>query len=96
MGNPLAGIDPEELVDTRPLCNALDRYITNDWSANAEITNLPRKWNLCVVGTHDLFEHPHINDLAFMPAMKVSWGGGGGQRNDVVLVHAMIRDAHHD
>ncbi len=38
---------------------------------NPEITNLPRKWNVCVVGTHDLFEHPHINDLAFMPAKKV-------------------------
>lgn len=23
-----------------------------------------------MVGTHDLFEHPHINDLAYMPAMK--------------------------
>jgi ferredoxin-nitrite reductase len=39
---------------------------------NPEITNLPRKWNVTVVGTHDLFEHPHINDLAFMPATKVS------------------------
>ena len=37
---------------------------------NPEITNLPRKWNVSVVGTHDLFEHPHINDLAFMPATK--------------------------
>jgi ferredoxin-nitrite reductase len=23
-----------------------------------------------VIGTHDLFEHPHINDLAYMPAEK--------------------------
>ena len=30
----------------------------------------PRKWNVCVVGSHDLYEHPHINDLAYMPAMK--------------------------
>lgn len=30
----------------------------------------PRKWNVCVVGSHDLFEHPHINDLAYMPANK--------------------------
>jgi ferredoxin-nitrite reductase len=22
------------------------------------------------VGTHDLYEHPHINDLAYMPATK--------------------------
>jgi ferredoxin-nitrite reductase len=25
---------------------------------------------VCVIGTHDLFEHPHINDLAYMPAEK--------------------------
>ena len=25
---------------------------------------------MCVVGTHDLYEHPHINDLAYMPALK--------------------------
>lgn len=25
---------------------------------------------MCVVGTHDLYEHPHINDLAYMPAIK--------------------------
>lgn len=25
---------------------------------------------MCVVGTHDLYEHPHINDLAYMPANK--------------------------
>lgn len=25
---------------------------------------------MCVVGSHDLYEHPHINDLAYMPANK--------------------------
>lgn len=30
----------------------------------------PRKWNVCVIGSHDLYEHPHINDLAYMPATK--------------------------
>lgn len=25
---------------------------------------------MCVVGSHDLYEHPHINDLAYMPATK--------------------------
>lgn len=32
--------------------------------------NRPRKWNVCVIGSHDLYEHPHINDLAYMPATK--------------------------
>jgi ferredoxin-nitrite reductase len=70
VGNPIAGIDPEEIIDTYPICLEIDRYILNGGKCNPEITNLPRKWNVSVVGTHDLFEHPHINDLAFMPATK--------------------------
>lgn len=70
VGNPIAGIDPEEIIDTYPICLAIDKYVLNDGKCNPEITNLPRKWNVSVVGTHDLFEHPHINDLAFMPATK--------------------------
>ncbi|PSS29334.1 Ferredoxin--nitrite reductase [Actinidia chinensis var. chinensis] len=70
VGNPLAGIDPHEIVDTRPYTNLLSHFITANSLGNTAVTNLPRKWNVCVVGTHDLFEHPHINDLAYMPATK--------------------------
>ncbi|XP_010263547.1 PREDICTED: ferredoxin--nitrite reductase, chloroplastic [Nelumbo nucifera] len=70
VGNPLAGIDPHEIVDTRPYTNLLSHFITGNSGGNPAVTNLPRKWNVCVVGSHDLFEHPHINDLAYMPATK--------------------------
>ncbi|XP_054794139.1 LOW QUALITY PROTEIN: ferredoxin--nitrite reductase, chloroplastic-like [Prosopis cineraria] len=70
VGNPLAGIDPDEIVDTRPYTNLLSQFITANSLGNPNITNLPRKWNVCVVGSHDLYEHPHINDLAYMPAEK--------------------------
>eukprot|EP00252_Welwitschia_mirabilis_P012091 TRINITY_DN268_c0_g1_i1.p1 TRINITY_DN268_c0_g1~~TRINITY_DN268_c0_g1_i1.p1 ORF type:complete len:402 (-),score=51.71 TRINITY_DN268_c0_g1_i1:114-1178(-) len=70
VGNPLAGIDPHEIIDTRPYTKQLTDFIINSGRGNPAITNLPRKWNVCVVGTHDLFEHPHINDLAYMPATK--------------------------
>lgn len=70
VGNPLAGIDPDEIVDTRPYTNLLSQFITANSLGNPTITNLPRKWNVCVIGSHDLFEHPHINDLAYMPANK--------------------------
>lgn len=70
VGNPLAGIDPHEIIDTRPYAKALTDYIINNGKGNPSVTNLPRKWNVCVVGTHDLFEHPHINDLAYIPAIK--------------------------
>ncbi|KAE9447183.1 hypothetical protein C3L33_20918, partial [Rhododendron williamsianum] len=70
VGNSLAGIDPHEIVDTRPYTDSLSQYITANLQGNPAITNLPRKWNVCVVGSHDLYEHPHINDLAYMPATK--------------------------
>ncbi|KAL5705729.1 ferredoxin--nitrite reductase [Ranunculus cassubicifolius] len=70
VGNPLAGIDPHEIVDTRPYNEELSLFITGNMKGNLAFTNLPRKWNVCVVGSHDLFEHPHINDLAYMPATK--------------------------
>ncbi|CAH9125799.1 unnamed protein product [Cuscuta epithymum] len=70
VGNPVAGIDPEEIVDTRPYNNVLSHFITANARGNPAFTNLPRKWNVCVVGSHDLYEHPHINDLAYMPAIK--------------------------
>nr|UJH94655.1 ferredoxin-nitrite reductase [Spirodela polyrhiza] len=70
VGNPLAGFDPHEIVDTRPYANLLSQFITGNDRGNPAVTNLPRKWNACVVGSHDLYEHPHINDLAYMPATK--------------------------
>ena len=35
------------------------------------------QWNVCVVGSHDLYEHPHINDLAYMPAENEATGEFG-------------------
>ncbi|KAF3793893.1 Ferredoxin--nitrite reductase [Nymphaea thermarum] len=70
VGNPLAGIDPHEIVDTRAYTNLLSQFITANGKGNPSVTNLPRKWNVCVVGSHDLYEHPHINDLAYVPAVK--------------------------
>ncbi|KAL6514239.1 Ferredoxin--nitrite reductase, chloroplastic [Orobanche hederae] len=70
VGNPLAGIDPHEIVDTRPYVNLLSHFITANSRGNPPFTNLPRKWNVCVVGSHDLYEHPHINDLAYLPAVR--------------------------
>ncbi|XAR59450.1 Ferredoxin--nitrite reductase [Bertholletia excelsa] len=70
VGNPLAGIDPHEIIDTRPYTNLLSQFITANSKGNSAFTNLPRKWNVCVVGSHELYEHPHINDIAYIPANK--------------------------
>jgi ferredoxin-nitrite reductase len=61
-GNPLAGIDPEEFIDTRPLVAAIQERIL---AADAP-RNLPRKFNIAVGGAADSFLLH--NDLAFLPA----------------------------
>lgn len=40
VGNPLAGIDPLEIVDTRPYTNLLSQFITANSRGNPEFTNL--------------------------------------------------------
>lgn len=39
--------------------------LTNKGKGRAELTNLPRKINICVSPTRDDFPHTHINDLGF-------------------------------
>lgn len=40
VGNPLAGIDPEEIVDTRPYTNLLSQFITGNARGNPAVSNL--------------------------------------------------------
>lgn len=76
VGNPLAGSDPEELVDTRPSCEMFTDKLTNNGNGNPEFTNMPRKFNVCYVGSKEMFEHPHINDIAFVPAVDAAGNKG--------------------
>ena len=86
-GNPLAGIDPEELVDTRPLVAAIQSRLLADDAP----TNLPRKFNIAVGGAADSFLLH--NDLAFLPAHRdgelgftVMVGGFfSAQRNELAI-----------
>lgn len=106
-GSPIAGLDPEELLDVRPMlvemqarlfplmslsqacisslcaargaCGRASRWawelierewcvqdlITNHGKGRADLTNMPRKINICVSPTRDDFPHTHINDLGF-------------------------------
>lgn len=40
VGNPLAGIDPDEIVDTGPYTNLLSQFITSNSRGNPAFTNL--------------------------------------------------------
>ncbi|MFQ6539929.1 MULTISPECIES: ferredoxin--nitrite reductase [Aphanothece] len=86
-GNPLAGIDPEEIVDTRPLVQAIQARLFQPDGPR----NLPRKFNVAVGGAPDSFLLH--NDLAFLPAthegrlgFTVMVGGFfSAQRNELAI-----------
>ncbi|MEM8714447.1 MAG: ferredoxin--nitrite reductase [Cyanobacteria bacterium P01_G01_bin.4] len=69
-GSPVAGLDGDELIDTRPLVQAVQDMITNSGEGNYDFTNLPRKFNIAIEGSRDNAVHAEINDIAFVPAEK--------------------------
>ena len=69
-GSPVAGIDPDELIDTREMMQKLQDMITNNGEGNYAFSNLPRKFNIAVEGARDNSIHAEINDVAFIPAYK--------------------------
>jgi ferredoxin-nitrite reductase len=66
IGNPLAGIDPNELVDTSSIVKELDEK----FRLNKEFSNLPRKYKISISASVYNPAHAQINDLAFTPAVK--------------------------
>ncbi|MDR9402533.1 MAG: ferredoxin--nitrite reductase [Halothece sp. Uz-M2-17] len=69
-GSPVAGLDAEELIDTRELVQKVQDMITNSGEGNPEFTNLPRKFNIAIEGGRDNSVHAEINDIAFVPAYR--------------------------
>ena len=69
-GSPVAGIDADELIDTRGLVRKVQDMITNNGEGNPSFTNLPRKFNIAIAGCRDNSVHAEINDIAFIPAFK--------------------------
>lgn len=69
-GSPLAGLDPDELIDTRGLCRMVQDMITKNGEGNPAFTNLPRKFNIAIAGCRDNSVHAELNDIGFIPAYK--------------------------
>jgi len=63
-GSPTAGIDPQELIDTRPLCSAMHHYILN----HREMYGLPRKFNIAFDGGGKVPVLEDTNDIGFVAA----------------------------
>ena len=83
VGNPLAGIDKDELMDTTALVDEVNDFFL----MNRDFSNLPRKFKMSISANIYNNAHAEINDLAFSPAVKVIdgqetvgfhvWVGGG-------------------
>ena len=68
-GSPTAGIDPQELYDTRPLASAMHHYILN----HREMYGLPRKFNIAFDGGGRVPVLEDTNDIGFV-ACRVTGG----------------------
>jgi ferredoxin-nitrite reductase len=70
-GTPTAGIDPQELIDTRPYAREWHYHILNDRS----LYGLPRKFNVAFDGAGRIAVLEETNDIAFS-AVAVKDGFG--------------------
>jgi len=70
-GTPTAGIDPRELIDTRPYARAWHYHILNDRS----LYGLPRKFNVAFDGAGTIPVLEDTNDIGFQ-AVEVRDGFG--------------------
>ncbi|KJD44781.1 nitrite/sulfite reductase [Paenibacillus terrae] len=80
VGNPLAGIDPNELVDTKDIVDEVNRFFV----LNRDFSNLPRKYKMSISGNTYNNAQAEINDLSFTPATKVIDG------EEVIGFHVMV------
>jgi ferredoxin-nitrite reductase len=70
--SPTAGIDPRELIDTRPLARQMHHYILN----RRELYGLPRKFNIAFDGGGSVSALEDTNDIGFA-AVEVADGTEG-------------------
>ena len=60
--HPFSGVDPDELIDTRPLC----AEITEIFVGSRVYSDLPRKFNIAVSGAAHHGSHYWSQDLSFL------------------------------
>ncbi len=67
---PVAGLNPDEILDATPVVAAMTQEILY----NREYTNLPRKYNVTITGCPDNCLHAETQDLALVPAFQENGG----------------------
>ncbi|MCT2195552.1 nitrite/sulfite reductase [Paenibacillus sp. p3-SID1389] len=80
VGNPLAGIDKDELIDTTEIVEEVNRFFL----LNRDFSNLPRKYKMSISANIYNNAQAEINDLAFTPAVKVIDG------KETIGFHVMV------
>jgi len=76
----VAGIDADELFDTRELvCQVQD--MIQQWEGNPAFSNLPWKFNIAIGGSRQPV-HAEINDLALFPPKGAGEQGNWGPPGD--------------
>jgi ferredoxin-nitrite reductase len=95
MASPTAGLDPDAVVDTRPLVTALDRHM----ATHPELAPLPAKFSLGLDGGERASIAPLPNDVLFRAyrddlrvvrfRIEVRVGAGEGERTDLGLALGM-------
>ena len=83
-GSPTAGIDPQELIDTRPHARAIHHHILN----HRDLYGLPRKFNIAFDGGGRVAVLEDTNDIAFTAVLvegvvwyRLALGGITGHRD---------------
>jgi sulfite reductase beta subunit-like hemoprotein len=71
-GCPVAGLDPDELFDARPLVNEVGQF----FHRNKDFSDLPRKYKLAFAGCAHHCHQPQINDLAITAARNANGDAG--------------------
>ncbi|WP_257348475.1 nitrite/sulfite reductase [Pseudalkalibacillus decolorationis] len=66
VGNPLAGIDPNELFDTEPIVREIYEYFQH----NKDFSNLPRKYKMSISTNVHNAANAEINCVSYTPAIK--------------------------
>jgi ferredoxin-nitrite reductase len=101
--SPTAGIDRQELIDTRPLARELHHYILN----HREMYGLPRKFNIAFDGGGTIAALEDTNDIGFtavrvaeeksVPAgvyFRLTLGGITGHKDFARDTGFMVRPEH--
>ncbi|WP_226683043.1 nitrite/sulfite reductase [Sutcliffiella horikoshii] len=66
VGNPIAGLDPDELFDT----TAIVKEVYDFFQKNEDFSNLPRKYKMSISANTKNASNAEINCVSFTPATK--------------------------